>query len=110
VENEKVQFELARLRKEQSKARQDEVFGGFSCVERREYEARAKRISDLQAELKTSSQSGMTAAEQRRKWNKHPETDSSQRNARQPYLSREESSSGAFTDSLKTGDRSKSKK
>ena len=97
-----------RLRKEQNKARQDEVFGGFSSAERLEYEAREKRISDLQAELKTSSQSGMTAAEQRRKWNKHPEIDSSQSHARQPYLGREKGSSGAFTDSLKTGDRSKS--
>jgi hypothetical protein len=80
---------LSLSRKEQNKARRDEVFGGFSSAERLEYEAREKRISDLQAELKTSSQSGMTAAEQRRKWNKHPEIDSSQSHARQPYLSRE---------------------
>jgi ribosomal protein L29 len=35
---ETIQSELARLRKEQSKMRQDEVFGGFSDEERSIYE------------------------------------------------------------------------
>jgi hypothetical protein len=42
--------ELARLRTEQSKTRQDEVFGGLSHAEQAEYEGRQKRIHDLEIE------------------------------------------------------------
>jgi hypothetical protein len=47
--NEKPQFELIRLREEQNKARQDEVFGGFSPAERVEYNGKAERIHELES-------------------------------------------------------------
>lgn len=40
--------ELARLLKEQNRAREAEVFGGLSDAERDEYNRRAKRILELQ--------------------------------------------------------------
>jgi len=46
-----LQSELTRLRKQQAKARQDEVFGGLSRAERAEYDARADRIHDVETEL-----------------------------------------------------------
>jgi hypothetical protein len=49
------QFELARLRKEQNKARQDEVFGGLTPAERTEYDERKKRINELESEFHTSA-------------------------------------------------------
>jgi hypothetical protein len=39
---------------------------------------------------------------QRRRWNKEAETDTPQSEARQPYRTREQDSTNAFTDSLKT--------
>jgi hypothetical protein len=42
--------ELARLRTEQYKTRQDEVFGGLSHAERAEYDSRKERIHDLEIE------------------------------------------------------------
>jgi hypothetical protein len=106
--DQKLQSELTRLRKQQDKARQDEVFGGLSHVERAEYEARANRINDVEIELQTkggkpSSQSDLTAAEQKREWDKNSKTDTPQSKPRQTYRSREEDSANAFTDSLETG-------
>jgi len=49
--NQSLQSELTRLRKQQAKAQQDEVFGGFSLAERAEYDARTNRIHDLEVEL-----------------------------------------------------------
>jgi hypothetical protein len=76
--DEKLQSELRRLNTLQSRARQDEVFGGFSRAQRIEYNKRERRIHDLESELQAGAdaeQSGMTAgADQRREWNKSPET------------------------------------
>jgi hypothetical protein len=80
-----LQSELTRLLKEQSKARENEVFGSLSHAEHHEYDERAKRIHDVRIELQASRageqgrSSGMTAAEQRREWDKKSETDSPQR-------------------------------
>jgi hypothetical protein len=54
MEQETLQSELTGLRKEQNKARQDEVFGGLSQAERAEYAKRAKRIHELEVQLQTS--------------------------------------------------------
>jgi hypothetical protein len=40
--------ELTRLRKEQNKTQQDEVFGGLSPAERAECNGKAKRINELE--------------------------------------------------------------
>jgi hypothetical protein len=45
------QVELKRLHKDQMKARQDEVFGGFSSSERRVYDKRQSRIEELEHHL-----------------------------------------------------------
>lgn len=45
---EKPQAELIRLRKEQNKARRDEVFGGLSPAELAEYDGKAERIHELE--------------------------------------------------------------
>ena len=86
-----------------SQARQDEVYGGFSESERAEFDSRAKRIKELETQLKTLTSADEVAAEQRREWNKKPETDTPQSEARQPYRNREKDSTNAFTDSLKSG-------
>jgi hypothetical protein len=72
-----LQSELTRLRKQQAKARQDEVFGGLSRAERAEYDARANRIHDVETELELhtrpaepGSSSDRLAAAQRREWEK----------------------------------------
>ena len=57
--------ELARLRKRQRQARQDEVYGGFSKSERAEYDSRAERINELDAQLQTLASADKAAAEQR---------------------------------------------
>jgi|SRR5690349_899472 len=54
VAGETPQKELIRLRKEQGKARRDEVFGGFSPVERAAYDARNNRIQQLESQKKGS--------------------------------------------------------
>jgi Skp family chaperone for outer membrane proteins len=100
VENPK--SELARLRKEQRQARQDEVYGGFSKSERAEYDARAERIHELDARLLTMTSADEAASEQRREWNKKSETDTAQSESRQPYRNREADSTNVLTDSLKT--------
>ena len=99
-----IQAELARLWKEQAKARRDEVFGGFSAAERSSYEARAERIHVLESELNSAmreevSDPTTSAERQMARWNAGAETDTPQRDARQPYRSRETNSSKAFVDS-----------
>jgi hypothetical protein len=47
--------ELTRLRKDQNKARQDEVFGGLSPAERTEYKGKAERIHKLESEIQASA-------------------------------------------------------
>ncbi|MCU1304923.1 MAG: hypothetical protein JWQ87_5207 [Candidatus Sulfotelmatobacter sp.] len=48
---EKVEVELTRLRTEQAKSQQDEVFGGFSLAERAQFDARTNRINRLELSL-----------------------------------------------------------
>jgi hypothetical protein len=48
MEDETPRTELIRLRNAQSKARQDEVYGGLSPTERAEYNSRAERIRELE--------------------------------------------------------------
>jgi hypothetical protein len=48
MEDETPRAELIRLRKAQHKARQDEVYGGMSPVEKAEYYSRAERIRELE--------------------------------------------------------------
>jgi hypothetical protein len=43
--------ELIRLRKEQVKTRQDEVFGGLSSAEQAAYETKEDRIHELERDL-----------------------------------------------------------
>lgn len=94
--------ELVHLLDLQRKARQDEIYGGFTRAERAEFEARAKRISALEVELRVSAVAERSrmdaAAEQRREWNKASETDSPQAAARQSYRSREKDSAKAYMD------------
>ena len=70
---EKPQFELIRLRKEQNKARQDEVFGGLSPAERAEYNGKAERIHELESDFQASAVAKKSLqsakAEQNRQWN-----------------------------------------
>jgi hypothetical protein len=109
IENgESPKSELARLRKRQRQARQDEVYGGFSKSERAEYDSRAERINELDAQLQTLASADKAAAEQRGEWNKKSETDMPQSEGRQPYRTREQDSTDAFTDFSKT-DRTKRK-
>jgi hypothetical protein len=49
------QSELTRLRKDQNKARQDEVFGGLSPAERAEYSGKEERIHKLESEIQASA-------------------------------------------------------
>jgi len=51
MKSETAEAELARLRKEQSKARQDEIFGGLSSEEWSAYEHKEKRIRELELQL-----------------------------------------------------------
>jgi hypothetical protein len=99
---EEPQSEVTRLREAQTLARQHEVYGGFSPSERIEYDERAKRIKELDAQLEAIAVADTAGAEQRRDWNKLSETDTPQGEARQPYRSREKDSTTAFADSLET--------
>jgi hypothetical protein len=103
VAPEKPEAELKRLLKEQHKARQDEVFGGFSPAERAEYEGKAHRIHALESEIQASAVSKKNSvsakAEQERQWNKESETDTPQTEAHQPYRSREKGSTDCSSDS-----------
>jgi hypothetical protein len=87
--------ELARLRAKQWQARQDEVYGGFSESERAEYNRRAARIHELDAQLMVVTHADEAAAEQGREWNKKSETDTPRNADRQPYRSREQDSTNA---------------
>lgn len=51
MQNESPHSELARLRREQFKTRQDEVFGGLSLVERAAYKQKELRIQELERSL-----------------------------------------------------------
>jgi hypothetical protein len=51
MKSETADVELARLRKEQKKTRQDEIFGGLTDEERSAYENKAHRIRQLEFEL-----------------------------------------------------------
>ena len=48
VEPESEQTELSRLRREQAKARHNEVFGGLTPEERSAYHRRQQRIQELE--------------------------------------------------------------
>jgi hypothetical protein len=48
---EKRETELKRLRTEQNKTRQDEVFGGLSRAEQAEYNRKADRIHELEGKI-----------------------------------------------------------
>jgi hypothetical protein len=50
MQSESSQAELARLLREQSQTRQDEVFGGLSIEERVDYEIKGERIRELERE------------------------------------------------------------
>ena len=93
---EKHESELKRLRTEQSKTRQDEVFGGLSPAELAEYNRKSERIHELESEIQASAVaeeiSRSAKAEQQRQWNKEPETDTPRAEAHQPYRSREKDS------------------
>jgi hypothetical protein len=52
---EKRESELKRLRIEQNKSRQDEVFGGLSPAERAKYEGKSERIHKLESEIETDT-------------------------------------------------------
>jgi hypothetical protein len=51
MRDETLKSELIRLRKEQSKTRRDEVFGGLSPSERAAYESKEDRIHELECTL-----------------------------------------------------------
>jgi hypothetical protein len=57
--------ELTRLRNEQSKARQDEVYGGLSTRERGDYKGRIKRIQELESGSRISTVANLAAVEKR---------------------------------------------
>jgi hypothetical protein len=103
MEDQNPHSELIRLRRQQHRTLQNEVYGGLSTAERTEYNRRAKRIHELDAQLQLTAPADGDAAEERREWKKKPETDTPQNEARQPYRTREEDSTNAFTDSLKEG-------
>jgi hypothetical protein len=98
------EVELNRLRVEQRKAREDEVFGGLTLSERIAFNARAKRINELEIDLATiafAKKSVQSAnANQRDQWNKEAETDTPQGEAHQPYRTRENESANPFQDSI----------
>ncbi len=85
MEKVKPESELEQLRKKQRITRQNEIFGGLTKAERAEYNARAKRIGELEIELSLSA----AKAERDRQWNRKSETDTAQIEARQPYRDRE---------------------
>jgi hypothetical protein len=101
VAEENPKSELTRLLKQQRQARQDEVFGGLSDAEQAEYDSRTRRIRELDSQ-QTVTSADEAAAEQRREQNKKSETDTPQSEARQTDHTREQDSTNALTDSLKT--------
>jgi hypothetical protein len=102
VAEEKPEIELKRLRVEQGKARQDEVFGGLTPAERAAFNARTKRINELEIELAAiafAKSAQRANANQTAQWNKEAETDTPQGEAHQPYRSRESDSANSYQDS-----------
>ena len=85
VAEENPKSELARLRKKQLQAQQDEVYGGFSKSKRAEYYSRAERINELELQLQTLASADKGAAKHRGEWNKKSETDTPQ-SGRSPAL------------------------
>lgn len=65
-----LQSEVTRVRAQQLKARQDEVFGGLSSEEKAAYDTRADRIRELDAEIEAGLLADEASASQRREWNK----------------------------------------
>ena len=51
MSDESPEAEMLRLRREQAKARRDEIFGGLTPEERAAYEVRRKRLHDLELQL-----------------------------------------------------------
>jgi hypothetical protein len=51
------QLELERLRKQQAKARGDEVFGGLTTEELAVYDRRQRRIRELELDLSETEES-----------------------------------------------------
>jgi hypothetical protein len=51
MKSETPEAEVARLRREQSKTRQDQIFGGLSSEEWSAYEHKEKRIRELEFQL-----------------------------------------------------------
>jgi hypothetical protein len=51
VERETEEAELSRLVREQSRTRQDEVFGGLTSDERAAYDKREKRLHELRRRI-----------------------------------------------------------
>jgi hypothetical protein len=51
MKSETAEVELVRLRKEQSKTRQDQIFGGLSSGEWSAYEKKEGRIRELELQL-----------------------------------------------------------
>jgi hypothetical protein len=85
MEKLKPESELEQLRKKQRIMRQNEIFGGLTKAERAEYNARARRIGELELELSINA----AKAERERQWNGKSETDTPQIEARQSYRDRE---------------------
>jgi hypothetical protein len=52
---EKPESELKRLRTEQDKTRQDEVFGGLSAAEQAAYNGKSERIHELENYFQASA-------------------------------------------------------
>ena len=65
----KILEELTTLLEEQSEARRDEVFGGFTQSERAAFDARNKRIFDLESKVLEARQIDSDSASRRREWN-----------------------------------------
>jgi hypothetical protein len=111
VAKENAEFELKRLRAEQAKTRQDEVFGGLSPAERAGYDAKTKRINELEIALaaiaSAKNSRHYAKANQRAQWNEEAVTDTPQSEAHQPYGSRETDSSTRFKDSTKNRGKAK---
>jgi hypothetical protein len=101
------ELEIKRLLTEQTKTRQDEVFGGLSPAERAAYNEKTKRINELEIELAALAAAKKSRrqakADQSDQWNKESETDTPQSEARQSYRSREGDSANYSTDSTKKG-------
>jgi hypothetical protein len=97
VAKETLESELKRLKQDQRKMREDEVFLGLTPAERAVFNEKLARISSLEIKIQTMASAEEKArsfkAEQRGRWNQSAETDASQTEARQSYRNRETESS-----------------